>query len=123
MVKSLSSFYRDIPVKPPYLEIFLSLGTSIPSDLRNLKKLHSCVSRSVEDVKQFFKPLTLQFGRKWWMVSMKLKIPPESYLIISVIKFLFFHFILFLFVIFICDALNFDQCLIKYVIRLFVNAE
>ncbi|KAM7483014.1 hypothetical protein LguiB_007597 [Lonicera macranthoides] len=39
--------------------------------------------RSVEDVKQFFKPLTLQFGRKWWMVSTKLKIPPEGYLIIS----------------------------------------
>ena len=40
--------------------------------------------RSVKDVKQFFEPLTLQFGKLWWMKSLTLTIPPESYLIISV---------------------------------------
>lgn len=39
--------------------------------------------RSVIDVKHFFKTLTLQFGSKWWIVSTKLQIPPEGYLIIS----------------------------------------
>ncbi|KAM0949072.1 putative nepenthesin [Dioscorea sansibarensis] len=39
--------------------------------------------RSVKDVKQFFEPLTLQFGKLWWMKSLTLTIPPESYLIIS----------------------------------------
>ncbi|GAV81695.1 LOW QUALITY PROTEIN: Asp domain-containing protein, partial [Cephalotus follicularis] len=39
--------------------------------------------RSVLDVKQYFKTLTLQFGSKWWIVSKKLRIPPEGYLIIS----------------------------------------
>ncbi|KAA8542694.1 hypothetical protein F0562_023807 [Nyssa sinensis] len=39
--------------------------------------------RSVTDVKQFFKTLTLQFGNKWWIASTKLRIPPEGYLIIS----------------------------------------
>ncbi|KAG2664505.1 hypothetical protein I3843_16G081200 [Carya illinoinensis] len=39
--------------------------------------------RSVLDIKHFFKTLTLQFGRKWWVVSTKLQIPPEGYLIIS----------------------------------------
>ncbi|XP_059640684.1 aspartyl protease APCB1 [Cornus florida] len=39
--------------------------------------------RSVIDVKQFFKPLTLQLGSKWWIVSRKIRIPPEGYLIIS----------------------------------------
>ncbi|XAR63898.1 Nepenthesin [Bertholletia excelsa] len=39
--------------------------------------------RSVVDVKQFFKPVTLQFGSKWWIISRKLRIPPEGYLIIS----------------------------------------
>uniref|UniRef100_A0A5B6Z5Z1 Putative aspartic proteinase Asp1 n=1 Tax=Davidia involucrata TaxID=16924 RepID=A0A5B6Z5Z1_DAVIN len=39
--------------------------------------------RSVVDVKQFFKPLTLQFGSRWRIVSTKLRIPPEGYLIIS----------------------------------------
>lgn len=39
--------------------------------------------RSVKDVKQFFKTLTLQFGSKWWIMSSKLQIPPEGYLIIS----------------------------------------
>jgi hypothetical protein len=37
--------------------------------------------RSVTDVKQFFKPLTLQFGRRWWMATTKLTIPAEGYLI------------------------------------------
>ncbi|KAG8654318.1 hypothetical protein MANES_05G138500v8 [Manihot esculenta] len=39
--------------------------------------------RSVADVKQFFKTLTLQFGSKWWIISTKFRIPPEGYLIIS----------------------------------------
>ncbi|XP_044476566.1 aspartyl protease APCB1 [Mangifera indica] len=39
--------------------------------------------RSVMDVKQYFKTLTLQFGSKWWIVSTKLRIPPEGYLIVS----------------------------------------
>ncbi|KAI3776415.1 hypothetical protein L1987_46196 [Smallanthus sonchifolius] len=39
--------------------------------------------RSIKDVGKFFKPLTLQFGRKWWTISTYLQIPPEGYLIIS----------------------------------------
>lgn len=39
--------------------------------------------RSVADVKQFFKTLTLQFGSKWWIVSTKLRIPPEGYLVVN----------------------------------------
>ncbi|KAL6994873.1 hypothetical protein U1Q18_005010 [Sarracenia purpurea var. burkii] len=39
--------------------------------------------RSVLDIKQFFKPLTLQFGSQWWIASRKLRILPEGYLIIS----------------------------------------
>ncbi|XP_037491663.1 aspartyl protease APCB1 [Jatropha curcas] len=39
--------------------------------------------RSVTDVKQFFKTLTLQFGSKWWIISTKFRIPPEGYLVIS----------------------------------------
>ncbi|CAN0916044.1 Aspartyl protease APCB1 [Linum grandiflorum] len=39
--------------------------------------------RSVSDVKQYFKTLTLQFGSKWWIISRTFRIPPEEYLIIS----------------------------------------
>ncbi|MFS8019848.1 putative nepenthesin [Helianthus anomalus] len=39
--------------------------------------------RSIKDVEKFFKPLTFQFGRKWWTISTYLRIPPEGYLIIS----------------------------------------
>ncbi|XP_015883011.3 aspartyl protease APCB1 [Ziziphus jujuba] len=39
--------------------------------------------RSVTEVKQLFKTLTLQFASKWWTVSPKIRIPPEGYLIIS----------------------------------------
>ncbi|KAI3884574.1 hypothetical protein MKX03_028456 [Papaver bracteatum] len=39
--------------------------------------------RSLEDVKALFKPLTFQFGSKWWIMLSKMKIPPEGYLIIS----------------------------------------
>ncbi|KAJ0981354.1 hypothetical protein J5N97_009609 [Dioscorea zingiberensis] len=39
--------------------------------------------RSVKDVKQFFEPLTLQFGKLWWIKPLTLTIPPEAYLIIS----------------------------------------
>ncbi|XP_050203427.1 aspartyl protease APCB1 [Mercurialis annua] len=39
--------------------------------------------RSVSDVKQYFKTLTLQFGSKWWIISTKYHIPPEGYLIIN----------------------------------------
>lgn len=40
--------------------------------------------RSVADVKRFFKTITLQFGSKWWIISVRLRIPPEGYLTISV---------------------------------------
>ncbi|XVF09633.1 hypothetical protein REPUB_Repub07fG0110800 [Reevesia pubescens] len=39
--------------------------------------------RSIMDVRQSFKTLTLQFGSKWWIISKRLHIPPEGYLIIS----------------------------------------
>ncbi|GAB4842770.1 hypothetical protein Ancab_012745 [Ancistrocladus abbreviatus] len=39
--------------------------------------------RSIADIKHFFKPLTLQFRNKWWLLSTKLQILPESYLILS----------------------------------------
>ncbi|KVI07831.1 Aspartic peptidase [Cynara cardunculus var. scolymus] len=39
--------------------------------------------RSIKDVSKFFKPLTLQFVRKWWSISTNLHILPEGYLIIS----------------------------------------
>ncbi|KAL0462332.1 UNVERIFIED_CONTAM: Aspartyl protease APCB1 [Sesamum latifolium] len=39
--------------------------------------------RSIEDVRQFFKPLNLHFGSKWWIVSTKLQIPPEGYLVVN----------------------------------------
>ncbi|TYJ98986.1 aspartyl protease APCB1 isoform X2 [Cucumis melo var. makuwa] len=39
--------------------------------------------RSVKDIKHFFKPLTLQFGSRFWLVSTKLVILPENYLLIS----------------------------------------
>ncbi|XP_007036500.2 PREDICTED: aspartyl protease APCB1 [Theobroma cacao] len=39
--------------------------------------------RSIKDIKQFFKTLTLQFGSKWWIISKRFHIPPEGYLIIS----------------------------------------
>ncbi|XP_023734786.1 aspartyl protease APCB1 [Lactuca sativa] len=39
--------------------------------------------RSIKDVSKFFKPLNLEFGRKWWSISTNLRIPPEGYLVIS----------------------------------------
>lgn len=39
--------------------------------------------RSITEVKQFFKPLNLQFGSKWRIVSTKLWIPAEGYLTTS----------------------------------------
>lgn len=39
--------------------------------------------RSVKDVKQFFEPVTLQFEKKWWVLSRTLTIPPEGYLVMS----------------------------------------
>ncbi|WOL08830.1 hypothetical protein Cni_G17583 [Canna indica] len=39
--------------------------------------------RSFKDVKQFFEPLTLQFEKKWWLISRSFTIQPEGYLIIS----------------------------------------
>ncbi|KAL8211464.1 hypothetical protein R6Q57_005901 [Mikania cordata] len=39
--------------------------------------------RSIKDVSKFFKPVTLQFGRKWWTMPTYLHIHPEGYLIIS----------------------------------------
>ncbi|XP_010265187.1 PREDICTED: aspartyl protease APCB1 isoform X3 [Nelumbo nucifera] len=43
----------------------------------------SSPSISVKDVKPFFKPLTLHFGNRWWILSTKMLIPPEGYLIIN----------------------------------------
>lgn len=48
------------------------------------KSVHLYDCSSVSDVKQFFKPLILQFGSQWWIVSRKLRILPEGYLIMSV---------------------------------------
>ncbi|KAG5009374.1 hypothetical protein JHK87_017889 [Glycine soja] len=39
--------------------------------------------RSIKDVKDYFKTLTLRFGSKWWILSTLFQIPPEGYLIIS----------------------------------------
>ncbi|CAJ2636938.1 unnamed protein product [Trifolium pratense] len=39
--------------------------------------------RSVKDVKDYFKTLTLRFGNKWWILSTLFRIPPEGYLVIS----------------------------------------
>ncbi|KAL5079638.1 hypothetical protein RYX36_008059 [Vicia faba] len=39
--------------------------------------------RSVQDVEDYFKTLTLRFGNKWWILSTMFRIPPEGYLIIS----------------------------------------
>nr|CAD1826683.1 unnamed protein product [Ananas comosus var. bracteatus] len=39
--------------------------------------------RSVKDVKRFFKPLTLQFRKRWWVMPTTFTIPPEGYLLIS----------------------------------------
>ncbi|KAH9778620.1 Aspartyl protease APCB1 [Citrus sinensis] len=39
--------------------------------------------RSIVDVKQYFKTLTLHFGSKWQIVSTKFHISPEGYLVIS----------------------------------------
>ncbi|XP_014515667.1 aspartyl protease APCB1 [Vigna radiata var. radiata] len=39
--------------------------------------------KSVKDVKDYFKTLTLRFGNKWWILSTIFHIPPEGYLIIS----------------------------------------
>ncbi|XP_008813298.2 aspartyl protease APCB1 [Phoenix dactylifera] len=39
--------------------------------------------RSLKDVKQFFEPVTLQFEKKWGIMSRTLTIPPEGYLIIN----------------------------------------
>jgi hypothetical protein len=38
---------------------------------------------SLSDVKRFFRPITFHIGSKWWIVSRKLLIQPEDYLIIS----------------------------------------
>lgn len=40
--------------------------------------------RSLKDVRVSFKPLILQFRSKWWILSRKLQIPPEGYLVINV---------------------------------------
>ncbi|XP_065045057.1 aspartyl protease APCB1-like [Musa acuminata AAA Group] len=39
--------------------------------------------RSFKDVKHFFQPLTLQFEKRWWIMSRSFTIPPEGYLMIS----------------------------------------
>ncbi|KAK7314531.1 hypothetical protein VNO77_33057 [Canavalia gladiata] len=39
--------------------------------------------KSIKDVKDYFKTLTLRFGSKWWILSTLFQIPPEGYLIIN----------------------------------------
>ncbi|ESW24775.1 hypothetical protein PHAVU_004G159200 [Phaseolus vulgaris] len=39
--------------------------------------------KSVKDVKDYFKTITLRFGSKWWILSTMFQIAPEGYLIIS----------------------------------------
>lgn len=39
--------------------------------------------RSVSEVKRYFKPLTFQFGRKWLISFVKMRIPPEGYLVVN----------------------------------------
>uniref|UniRef100_A0A161ZS97 Peptidase A1 domain-containing protein n=1 Tax=Daucus carota subsp. sativus TaxID=79200 RepID=A0A161ZS97_DAUCS len=39
--------------------------------------------RAVSEVKQYFKPLTFQFGWKWLVSSVKMRIPPEGYLVVN----------------------------------------
>lgn len=38
---------------------------------------------SLSDVRRLFRPITLQIGSKWWIISRKLVLQPEDYLIIS----------------------------------------
>lgn len=49
--------------------------------------LVSIIYSSLSDVKKFFRPITLQIGSKWLIISRKLLIQPEDYLIISVSSF------------------------------------
>lgn len=42
------------------------------------------ICSSLSDVRRFFRPITLQIGSKWWIISRKLVLQPEDYLIISV---------------------------------------
>ncbi|KAL8111093.1 aspartyl protease APCB1 [Apium graveolens] len=39
--------------------------------------------RSVSEVKRYFKPITFQFGRKWLISFLKMRIPPEGYLVVN----------------------------------------
>ncbi|XP_013637932.1 aspartyl protease APCB1 isoform X2 [Brassica napus] len=41
------------------------------------------VISSLSDFKRFFRPITLQIGSKWWIISKKLVLQPEDHLIIS----------------------------------------
>jgi hypothetical protein len=45
---------------------------------------HLRIFRHLGDVKQFFKPLNLHFGRKWFVVPKTFTILPDDYLILSV---------------------------------------
>ncbi|KAJ0229188.1 Aspartyl protease APCB1 [Hirschfeldia incana] len=38
---------------------------------------------SLSDVRRLFRPITLQIGSKWWIISRKLVLQPEDYLIIN----------------------------------------
>lgn len=39
--------------------------------------------RSVKDVAHLFEPLTLQFGKRWWIMPTEFTIPPEGYLVVN----------------------------------------
>jgi hypothetical protein len=45
---------------------------------------HCTFLRSVDDVKELFKPLELQFRKRWFVIPRTFTISPENYLIISV---------------------------------------
>ncbi|XP_011097005.1 aspartyl protease APCB1 [Sesamum indicum] len=72
---NLVAIFNDIPNESLVRDMS---DTSLPICWRAKSPL-----RSVEDVRQFFKPLNLQFGSKWWIVSTKLQIPPEGYLVVN----------------------------------------
>ncbi|KAL5200789.1 hypothetical protein ABZP36_021992 [Zizania latifolia] len=73
-----------------YTNLVASLKSLSPSLLQDDsdRTLPFCMKadfpvRSVDDVKQFFRPLSLVFKKKWFILPRTFTIPPEDYLIIS----------------------------------------
>ncbi|KAK4766085.1 hypothetical protein SAY87_007727 [Trapa incisa] len=70
--------------KQAYSDLVASVSNNEQITLnRPLLYQYQVISKSLKEVKHFFKAITLQFGSKWWVLSTKLHIPPESYLIIN----------------------------------------